>query len=50
MNSSDEIRREREAAARGEMPFVHNKIPMRIPAEEDLRKIPNIQTDKDASK
>jgi hypothetical protein len=50
MNSSEEIRRERDAARQGVMPKIINRIPMRIPAEEDLRKIPSIQTDKDISK
>ena len=48
MNSSEEIRRDFEAAKRGVMPKINNYIPMRIPAEEDLRKIPSISTDNDS--
>jgi hypothetical protein len=49
MNSSDEIRREREAAARGQMPFVHNKINMRTPPEERLPGVIRTETNKESN-
>jgi hypothetical protein len=35
-----DIKRDTEASRSGVMPRVNNKIPMRIPAEEDLTRMP----------
>jgi hypothetical protein len=49
MNSQSEVKRDTEAAARGQMPFVNNKINMRIPPEEE--RLPGvITTEKDTQK
>ena len=46
MNSQSEVKRD---AARGQMPFVNNKINMRIPPEEE--RLPGvITTEKDTQK
>jgi hypothetical protein len=44
MKTNDRIIRDNEAAERF-MKTINNRIPMRMPAEEDLQKIPFIQTD-----
>jgi hypothetical protein len=53
MNSSEELRRNVEAAKRGVMPRINNHIPMRPAVAEqfdDVKPIPSIETIKDISK
>jgi hypothetical protein len=49
MNSSDEIRRDFEAAKLGAMPNINNRIPMRPPVAEQFddakMPLPNIETE-----
>jgi hypothetical protein len=51
MNSSDEIRRDNEAAKRGVVPKINNYIPMRPAVAEQFddakTPLPDIKTEKD---